>query len=206
MAKNFEKGKVAVLAACLLCALAAFLISRLATGATNPAALDGGLSASRPVEEIERYKRWAKVNPVPQLMPERVAIACHLWVAPGGVIVDGESNPHRDKYFTVYVNGVGEKAMLTRKRPVFPEGSVIVKEKLAARDSREPELLTVMVKQKAGFNPASGDWEYMVVDGTGAKMEGRGRLQNCQACHLANRQTDYIFRTYLPDDIKRGLK
>jgi len=35
-----------------------------------------------------------------------------------------------------------------------------------------------------------------VVDGTGAKIEGRGDLQNCQACHFANKETDYVFRTY----------
>lgn len=206
MLKNFEKSKIAVLAVGLVCALA-FLINHLATGATSSLRGDeNNLATSKPVKEIEGYKNWTKVNSVPQLMPERVAWSCALWSAGKGVIIDGPANPHRDKYFTVYVNEVGRRAMLNQKQPKFPEGSVIVKEKLPAQDSQTPELLTVMIKQKPGFNPASGDWEYMVVDGTGTKVEGRGNLQNCQSCHVGYQKNDYIFRTYLPYDVKSKLK
>jgi hypothetical protein len=206
MIKNSGKIKIAIVTIWLVCALA-FLISHLATGAT-PSVQDNQnhLAGGKMVKEIEGYKQWAIVNPMPELMPERVAAACAIWLSPAGVIVDGESNPHRDKYFTVYINDVGRQAMLGQKNPKFPVGSVIVKEKLTAKDSKEPELLTVMIKQKKGFNRESGDWEYMVVDGTGTKVEGRGNLQNCQSCHLANRKTDYIFRTYLPDTTASKLK
>jgi hypothetical protein len=121
-------------------------------------------------------------------------------------MIDGSGNPHRDKYFTVYVNGAGREAMLRQKAPIFPEGSVIVKEKLPAKDSDTPELLTVMIKRKKGFDPASGDWEYAVVDGGGTMVEGRGNLQYCQSCHIANRETDYIFRTYLSEQLTGGLR
>jgi hypothetical protein len=96
--------------------------------------------------------------------------------------------------------------MLRQKNPQFPVGSIIVKEKLTDKESGAPELLTVMIKREEGFNRTSGDWEYMVLDGAGTKIEGRGQLQNCQACHLANQKTDYIFRTYLPADLRKGLK
>lgn len=206
MIKNLEKSKIVVLSIGLVCALA-FLINHLATGATTSArGSENNLSTSQPVKEIEGYRDWTKINAVPQLMPKRVAADCAMWMTRAGVVVNGDGNPHRDKYFTVYVNDIGQKAMLTRKNPTFPEGSVIVKEKLTAKDSQTPELLTVMIKQKRGFNPASGDWEYMVLDGTGTKVEGRGNLQNCQSCHLANEKTDYIFRTYLPNDVASKLK
>lgn len=206
MVKILEKCKVAIVAISLVGALA-LLVNHLATGAISSApGNENDFSIGRQVTEIQGYKNWTKVNSVPQLMPERVATDCTLWLAPGHVVVNGETNPHRDKYFTVYVNEVGRRAMLGQKNPNFPEGSVIVKEKLPAQDSLKPELLTVMIKQKRGFNPASGDWEYMVVDGTGTKVEGRGNLQNCQSCHLANQKTDYIFRTYLPYEIKGKLK
>lgn len=199
MVKKFENYKIAIVAVWLVGALA-FLLNYLATGAPTSALSsdESDLSVGKQVKEIEGYKNWSKVNSVPQLMPKRVATDCVMWQSRAGVIINGDSNPHRDKYFTVYVNVVGQKAMLARKNPNFPEGSVIVKEKLPSQDSRTPELLTVMIKQKKGFNPASGDWEYMVVDGTGTKVAGRGNLQNCQACHLANQKTDYVFRTYLP--------
>jgi hypothetical protein len=157
-------------------------------------------------KEIEGYRNWTKVNDVPQLMPQRVAAACAIWMAPGGADIIGSTNPHRNKFFTVYVNDIGQEAMLSQKTPKFPVGTVIVKEKLAAKESQTPELLTVMIKQKEGFNQASGDWEYAVMDGTGTRLEGRGNLQNCQSCHLAKQDGDYVFRTYLSNDVKDKLR
>ena len=201
---NFQKSKVAIVTVWLACVLA-FSVNHYVISADTSAPTNS-LSAGNLVREIEGYRNWTKVNSVPKLMPGRVAADCAIWLSSTGVKIDGTRNPHRNKYFTVYVNDVGRKAMLNQKSPKFPKGSVIVKEKLSARDSQTPELLTVMIKQRKGFNPASGDWEYMVIDGTGTKVEGRGNLQNCQSCHVANQKTDYIFRTYLPHEVKNKLK
>lgn len=38
--------------------------------------------------------------------------------------------------------------MLYRKKPNFPQGSLIVKEKLTKPDSKSPELLTIMHKRE----------------------------------------------------------
>jgi hypothetical protein len=46
----------------------------------------------------------------------------------------------------------------------------------------------------------------MVIDGSGTKIGARGKLDNCQACHLAKPETDYIFRTYLSGDTRNALK
>lgn len=192
MVINSRKCQIAIVVIGLVCALAT-------TQAES-------FSADKQVREIEGYKNWTKVNSEPQLMPERVAAACAVWLASSGVEVNGSLNPHRDKYFTVYVNEIGRKEMLDQKSPKFPEGSIILKEKLSAVDSQTPELLTVMIKQKNGFNPAGGDWEYIVLNGSGTKIEARGNLQNCQSCHLANQKTDYIFRTYLSDHVRRKLR
>ena len=96
--------------------------------------------------------------------------------------------------------------MMEKRNPSFPVGSVIIKEKLPEKSSQTPELLTVMIKHEKGFNPATGDWEFMVVDGSGTKVTSRGKLENCQGCHLAKPRTDYIFRSYLPDDVSNKLK
>lgn len=204
MSKSFHKYKLAC-ASVLFVGLLALFVNHLMTSAITAGRVNE-FSVSKQVAEIEGYRKWTKVNSMPELMPRRVAIACAMWVSPNGVIIDGDGNPHRDKYFTVFVNEVGREAMLDKKNPKFPVGSVIVKEKLPAKDSREPELLTVMIKQKKGFNPASGDWEYMVVDGTGTKLQGRGNLENCQSCHVGYKKTDYIFRTYLPAEVRNRLK
>ena len=152
------------------------------------------------VKEIAGYRDWFKVNRTPAVMQARTALDC---AAPtSGNRIYGPANPHHEKYITVYVNELGRTAMMEQAKPSFPEGSVIVKEKLPDKSSQTPELLTVMIKRAKGFNNDNGDWEYMVTDGSGTKVEAQGKLENCQGCHQANRGKDYVFRTYLPNDVQ----
>ena len=86
--------------------------------------------------------------------------------------------------------------MLTQKYPRFPQGTVIVKQKLAIptakgksaapvkpKPDQQPELLTVMIKREAGYDPANGDWEFMVTDGPG--LQSRRKRQIGSACQFA---------------------
>jgi hypothetical protein len=168
---------------------------------TQPSSNAAVLSApDKSVKEIAGYRDWFKVNRTPEVMQSRTALLCAAPTA--GNPIYGPDNPHHEKYITVYVNELGRPAMMEQAKPSFPEGSVIVKEKLPDKSSQTPELLTVMIKRGKGFNNESGDWEYMVVDGSGTKVEAQGKLENCQGCHQANQQKDYVFRTYLPYDVK----
>ena len=152
---------------------------------------------------ISGYKSWLRVNPKPLKLSAALNVLCAAPTPPGRI--DGSNNPHRQKYFTVYVNDVGQQAMTEQAKPRFPQGSIIIKEKLPDENATVPELLTVMIKREAGFNPQSGDWEYLVFDGTATKLEGRGKLESCQSCHAMNKATDYVFRSYLPDEIRNRL-
>ncbi len=136
------------------------------------------------------YKSWHKVNKEPILMAPRLVVLCA-----GPPAWNGATNPHDPHYFTVYVNKTGEAAMASSKAPVFPAGSVIVKEKLSSGKDTKPELLTVMVKRAKGFDPANGDWEFYVSDAKGrVSQEG---IQSCQSCHAKYaKEGDYVFRTY----------
>ena len=160
----------------------------------------GAFSPADSALEIAGYRAWTKVNQSPYRMAPPSAIAC---AAPARANVP---NPHQDKYVTVYVNDTGRKAMLEQKSPKFPEGSIIVKEKLSNPASPAPELLTVMVKRAPGYNPEVGDWEFMVTDGKGVEVRERGKLENCQTCHVSWTRTDYVSRTYLPSDVAANLK
>lgn len=144
---------------------------------------------------INEYRSWQRVNPTPVRMHVQVAVACAAAIPPR--IPAGPDNPHRDKYITVWVNPQGADAMMGQRSPDFPAGSVIVKEKLASRDSDLPELLTVMIKREQGYNPECGDWEFMAVDGSGKTVQSRGKISSCQGCHEGLPENDYIFRTYL---------
>lgn len=117
--------------------------------------------------------------------------------------VTNEGASHEDIFGSVYVNPVGHPAFISEKPTEFPEGSVIVREKISGKQLLSPELLTVMVKRGKNFNPASNDWEYLVVDGTGTSVLTRGKLDSCNSCHSQKKETDFVFRHSLP---KRELK
>jgi cytochrome P460 len=147
---------------------------------------------------LAKYREWSLVNPVRQTMAPTVAASCAIYAAP--------VNPHVSKFLSVFVNSVGREAMMTQKRPKFPVGSMIVKEKFANPEDKDPELLTAMIKREAGYNPDNGDWEFLVLDGAASKMVERGRLTRCSGCHSSYGHNDFVTRTYLPQSVKDELK
>jgi hypothetical protein len=115
------------------------------------------------------------------------------WSKPAG----GDAG-HADTFGSVYVNPVGHPAYISDGPTDFPEGSVIVREKISGKQPLTPELLTVMVKRARGFNPASNDWEYMVLDGAGSRVLSRGKIDSCNSCHSKKKEADFVFRRSLP--------
>jgi len=194
---------VATLATVMMIGLAVSYLPLRTVRSEEPAS---GPDAPDAMKAIAGYRDWTKVNPKPDFMQPQTAALCAAVLPPTAADVNGATNPHRRKYITVYVNESGRRAMMEQASPKFPMGSVIVKEKLSEPTSTTPELLTVMIKREKGFNPESGDWEYAVFDGTGTKLESRGKLSNCQGCHVTLPKSDYIFRTYLTDDVRNKLK
>lgn len=147
-------------------------------------------SSTKPEEDFWQYKQWTKVNQTPTRMADFVAIQC----AAPNLKITSNKNPHLDKFITVYVNDIGKAAMFSDS-PKFPVGSIIVKEKLP-NPTAEAELMTVMIKQPIGFNPESGDWEYLVLDPVKTSVIVRGKLEQCSSCHIEKKDSDFIFRTY----------
>lgn len=153
---------------------------------------------------VEGYKQWTRVNPIPAVFHSQIALQCAAPATTQSRMEQG--NPHRDKFITVYVNDIGRRAMMEEKVPRFPQGSVIVKEKLTTQDSSAPELLTVMTKREPGYDPKYGDWEYIALDGSGKSVQARGRLESCQACHVMVKDTDYVSHNYLPHEVWEKLR
>lgn len=67
-------------------------------------------------------------------------------------------------------------------------------------------MLTVMHKREKGYDPAGGDWEFLVLDGAGKQVEAQGRLKTCLSCHAQWKATDYVSRAYLTADTRRNLR
>jgi hypothetical protein len=156
-----------------------------------------GLDPSR-APEIRGYRSWTRVNTEPAMMDAATAAMC-------AQMVKGP-NPHQNKFINVFVNDLGKQAMLFQKTPRFPEGTVIVKEKLPAADSNKPEALTVMLKHAAEYNPEGGDWEYAVLSGDGSAVISRGRNESCQRCHTLYKNTDFVTRRYLSAEQTQRLQ
>jgi Cytochrome P460 len=92
----------------------------------------------------------------------------------------------------VWVNEIGRAAMASDK-PKFPEGSIVVREKFLTKDAAQPELLAAMIKRPAGFSPKSGDWEYLILDGTVTKVRDRKKKGDCYECHSEHKDRDFTF-------------
>jgi len=105
------------------------------------------------------------------------------------------NNPHA--YFTVYVNKTGRATMLGQAQGPFPVGTVIVKEKFSSLKSKEPQLLTVMIKRGKGYDVRQEDWEYLALDGQGRRFPGKQIVSHCQSCHQNSALKDHVYRNYI---------
>lgn len=69
-------------------------------------------------------------------------------------------------------------------------GATLV-ERLFEAGGKAPVTYFVMVKREPGYDPAGGDWEYLVVAPDG-HVEERGKLSLCARCH-AEAPHDHLF-------------
>jgi hypothetical protein len=69
-------------------------------------------------------------------------------------------------------------------------GAVLVEAHYRAGGS-SPVVFFAMSKRSPGFDPAGGDWEYLIVEPGGA-IRQRGRLPLCARCH-AEAPYDHLF-------------
>jgi Cytochrome P460 len=190
--------KIAVILSVLIIGISCFPKSEMQTvNSQTKITLDG-------LSDVKDYKTWTKVNDKPHRVFSVISAQCSR---PTPAQEESEAkNPHNDKFINVYVNSLGKTEMMTKKRPQFPKGTVIVKEKLTTAESTTPELLTVMIKREKGFNPDNGDWEYMTVNGEATEVTAKGKLENCMACHAVEKSTDFVSRRYLSYYFRQKLK
>jgi Cytochrome P460 len=105
------------------------------------------------------------------------------------------TNIHRDKYVHVHVSTNGASCMKTNSA-VFPLGAIILKEKFADASGQSTELFTGMVKRELGYNPECGDWEFFTLSADAKKITSRGKLQDCMACHVEYKESDFVTKKY----------
>ena len=95
----------------------------------------------------------------------------------------------------VYANDIA-KTEIEKENPQFPVGSIIVREKNAAKESTTPETVIAMIKREKGFSKKTGDWEFFTFSGANLKLQKRETKGDCAKCHVQAEKTDWVFRDY----------
>jgi hypothetical protein len=147
-----------------------------------------------------KFRSWKPVNPEPKWAIGSSLRDCR---AP---LPEEVKNPHADGFINVYVNDAGRETYLKKNAQAFAEGTVIVKEKLAKKDSKDATELGVMIKREKGFAPKSGDWQFIFVDAKGTVTDQQSKLENCASCHRLREKGDFVFRKVLAEAAKEPAK
>jgi hypothetical protein len=108
-----------------------------------------------------------------------------------------EDHKNVETFARVYANETAMPAMI-KGNIRFGPGSIIVREKLWRVDSTSPALVTAMFKRERGFSPETHDWEFFVIDRGLMRIKDRDTVGNCASCHITAKETDWVFKTYLP--------
>lgn len=137
---------------------------------------------------VKKRAGLERVTPEPVTMAAAVAERCRI----DAVLSRG---PHGAADFHVFAN---EPAALPIFDPwgSFPEGSLILKEKLGRGDGKT-WLFTGMLKREKGYFPECGDWEFFTLDGAGQKIVERGKLARCASCHEDFTRGDHVSKLYV---------
>ncbi len=139
-----------------------------------------------------------RVTPKPVEMAPAVSTRCSI-----DALLIRKTGDHSGAASLVFAN---EAAVLPLFDPwgKFPEGSLLVKEKLGKQDHKT-ELFTGMWKREAGFFPEANDWEFFTVDGAASKIVERGKLPRCASCHEEFKKGDQVSKEYiLPAQLTGG--
>lgn len=185
--------KIGILAVAVVGALiGAGLVADLVVGAP--------LRGSHDALDLRKLDGYVRITDRPFPMHDSTVALCR---APGGIAVNPHEPAHPQTAFChVYVNDIAKDCMLTGKG-IYPEGSIVIKSKLAKVDSHQAELFTVMQKMASGYDTDRGNWKcsvvwkYSVVDGTSYREVASGRIDSCIECHEHYKGTDYITRAYM---------
>jgi hypothetical protein len=151
---------------------------------------------------VREYSGWTKMFDEARAIAMGLMVMCRMMTDEEQAFVNSE---HGQAYVQVYANPTGAATMQQQGARVFPEGSVIVKEKWGIEagnpnddSSAKRTGLGIMVKREKDFNAQVGDWEYLYMDEAGTIHRDQKKLQHCIACHSGIQERDSIFYPEAP--------
>jgi hypothetical protein len=131
--------------------------------------------------DLAGYTTWVQVNAAP------------LTGDPFGAV--GQGHGGAEAIREIYVNDAGKAVSAAGAGFPYPVGTVIVEEtygRLVADGKGSLTQISAMVKRAPGYDPAGGDWEFMLVK-PDLTLAARGKLPTCIACHAAASGRDFVF-------------
>lgn len=137
-----------------------------------------------------QYSTWHKITEKPHFAPGKIIAVCAPKYAKSDDNTD-KNGPHDLKPINIYLNDVGFKAY-QKKEKIYPEGTVIVKEKLDS--NLKPLAIGAMIKGEDKI------WQYYFKD----KEIELGRLESCVQCHTGKTATDEVFGYWAHKEINEN--
>lgn len=136
---------------------------------------------------VFEYQTWRRYNTVPY-----------------------RSKRHGMLFVNNYANRRAARYGLFEKVGKMPEGAVVVKDSFTVTESGQ--VMTgpffLMQKMKQGFDPASGDWLFMMIRPDGGivgvtRGKGSDNVAFCAGCHIrARSRQDSLF--FMPRNVRRS--
>ena len=136
------------------------------------------------------YRTFKRLTAEPRYVAPLTAMLCRT---PDKALLEKEramTGPHTRASVHIYANSAAAEAIAADAR-VFPEGAIIVKEKLR-RDTAVTDI-GGMIKRVKGYDPKNGDWEFFFFTPGGEFTTGK--LANCIDCHSGGKR-DHVFNVW----------
>lgn len=119
------------------------------------------------------------------------------------------SSLHGALFVNNYANATAARYGKYERLGSLPAGSIVVKDSFAVTEGGEVMTgpLFLMEKRESGFNPASNDWLFMMVEPNGAVAgitngKNSAAVSFCADCHnKAPKGHDNLF--FLPEEVRR---
>jgi hypothetical protein len=165
----------------------------VATGGESSDA-GGGSGGADIARIISEYRTWHPRTDEPVDISSYIFGLCRLPTLKEQTFADSEHGNSRrlqDWANDAAVAGIAGDA----GTHVFVEGAAIVKEKYVLKTDGKLELVArgFMIKQKAGFDPALGDWDYAYWEPDLGIVHTTEQSQYCGGCHIGGGATDSVF-------------
>lgn len=191
MRKTFRRGAILVLVLGVAQILMACSVLR-SMGSRSDGDVNLEPSSAADIQAIvDDYREWTAVNTLPRRVADYIYLLCML---PSDEQYLAAESLHGPFFVRVYVNDAGIDLILNDPDPIYPAGTVIVKEKLTDVEAESADHLGIMIKREAGFNPDGGDWEYVYWENGDVFLAPTDDMGHCQDCHYAEAEDDSVFR------------